>query len=188
MRSGHRKPPMPASFLRRPRLKGVCRWCDKPVLNAKGEATKGTWHPECVTAYKLIAWPADTRAAVWGRDQGICARCGLDAERQWKRWNKANRIITFTYWRKSSVKERHAVRLIQAAESRLARMGKGWKAGAWQHDHIRPLIEANGELSFWQLDNIQTLCGGCHVLKGREDNRRRKFIRAPMVQGELLAL
>lgn len=55
----------------------------------------------------------------------------------------------------------------------------------WQHDHIRPLVEANGDISFWHLDNIQTLCTACHVAKGKEDSRRRKAQRS---QQEFLPL
>lgn len=44
----------------------------------------------------------------------------------------------------------------------------------WQADHIRPLIEANGDLSFYLLANLQTLCTKCHLAKGAEDRQRRK--------------
>jgi 5-methylcytosine-specific restriction endonuclease McrA len=59
--------------------------------------------------------------------------------------------------------------------------GDSW----WQHDHRRPLVEANGDLSYWQLDNIQTLCTACHIVKGREDNARRRLMKAQLQQAEL---
>jgi hypothetical protein len=44
----------------------------------------------------------------------------------------------------------------------------------WQADHIRPLFEnASGDLSWWKLDNIQTLCDACHHSKSAEEARRR---------------
>ena len=73
--SNHRKAPLPASMKRKP-TKGMCRWCEQPVVGPKGQPTKATWHPACVQEFKLIHWPAETRAAVFARDKGICARCG----------------------------------------------------------------------------------------------------------------
>jgi 5-methylcytosine-specific restriction endonuclease McrA len=35
----------------------------------------------------------------------------------------------------------------------------------WHLDHIQPLIEAQGDLTFWQLPNLQTLCVPCHKAK-----------------------
>ena len=32
-------------------------------------------------------------------------------------------------------------------------------------DHIKPLIEAQGNLDYWRLGNLQTLCTDCHVKK-----------------------
>lgn len=43
----------------------------------------------------------------------------------------------------------------------------------WQMDHIIPLIEANGDIKYWLLDNLQTLCKPCHKEKtGREATAR----------------
>lgn len=55
----------------------------------------------------------------------------------------------------------------------------------WQADHIRPLLDANGDIEFYLLANLQTLCTPCHVAKGVEDNRRRKA--AADAQLELVA-
>lgn len=149
--SGHRKAPLPDS-MKRPAVRGMCRWCGLPVLNGKQQSTKRTWHPACVAAFKLIHWPAETRRVVFERDKGVCARCRKDT----------------------------------MAEKR-EREGHWWKGGMpngtgrlWQHDHIRPLLEANGDLSFWSLDNIQTLCTPCHIEKGKEDNARRREARQQM--------
>ena len=43
----------------------------------------------------------------------------------------------------------------------------------WHLDHIKPLIEANGDLNFWKMGNLQTLCSSCHHSKtGREATAR----------------
>lgn len=36
-------------------------------------------------------------------------------------------------------------------------------------DHIKPLFEANGDPTYWQLPNLRTLCVDCHKDKTRED-------------------
>lgn len=145
----HRKPPLPESM--RVSTPGLCRWCGHPVLNGKGELIKRKriWHPACVKEFKLLHWPAETRYAVWARDHGFCARCGIDTE--------------------ATIRQRYGARLGTHMPHGTGRL--------WQHDHIRPLVEANGNLDFWRLDNIQTLCHPCHVAKGKEDNARRKKLR-----------
>lgn len=182
----HRKPPLPAHY-GTPR-KGFCRWCAEPVLNGKGEATTGTWHPACVVAFKLIHWPAVTRAAVFERDKGICARCGVDADLQRRADRETARLW---YW----LARRHFDERVVRGELKVSAWGECYtlanrevekqqnesgrtaRGPAWEHDHIRPLVEAKGDLSFWALDNIQTLCRACHVQKGKEDNARRRAAR-----------
>lgn len=179
---------------------GVCRWCDLPVTGAKGQPTKGTWHPDCVLAFKLIHWPAVTRAAVFERDKGICARCGRDAVAwarsrheihrldQWFIRQEALRLFgpMGWHWSNEAAEAWHRQQL-KTFEAHYRLQGSGHSDG-WQHDHIRPLMEANGDISFWHLSNIQTLCSACHVQKGREDNARRraaKVLAAPIRQPEL---
>ena len=35
----------------------------------------------------------------------------------------------------------------------------------WHMDHIVPLIEAAGNIKYWQMGNLQTLCKSCHIIK-----------------------
>lgn len=44
----------------------------------------------------------------------------------------------------------------------------------WQLDHIVPLIDANGNIKYWELGNLQTLCNKCHGLKTALENSQRK--------------
>lgn len=46
-------------------------------------------------------------------------------------------------------------------------------ANGWDLDHIKPLIEAQGDLSFWQLGNLQTLCKPCHKSKTSNEATKR---------------
>lgn len=49
----------------------------------------------------------------------------------------------------------------------------------WHMDHIQPLIEAQGNLDFWRLTNLRTLCSECHKKKtGAEATARAAARRA----------
>ena len=39
-------------------------------------------------------------------------------------------------------------------------------------DHIKPLMEAHGDLSYWKMGNLQLLCKVCHKEKTKEDMKR----------------
>lgn len=176
------------------RRPGWCGWCDKAIESTNGKPTRRSWHPECVLEFKKIHHPEATRAAVFDRDNGICARCGIDCEKDGAERKSAciqNRTLQralggmemrqrfpstslWRYWSKPGYKWLHKQMVLLENE-------RGWPhegASFWQHDHIRPLIEANGDITFWQLDNIQTLCHRCHVIKGKEDNARRRAQKA----------
>ena len=47
----------------------------------------------------------------------------------------------------------------------------------WHLDHIKPLIEAKGDLSFWQMGNLQTLCKVCHKNKTSKEATERAIKR-----------
>lgn len=43
----------------------------------------------------------------------------------------------------------------------------------WNLDHEKPLIDAKGDLSFWRIENLQTLCVKCHSGKTVAENIER---------------
>ena len=47
------------------------------------------------------------------------------------------------------------------------------KGNTWQMDHIVPLIESNGDLKYWKMDNLQTLCRVCHTAKTSKEATER---------------
>jgi hypothetical protein len=48
----------------------------------------------------------------------------------------------------------------------------------WHLDHKKPLIESNGDLEYWKLPNLQTLCQPCHYKKtGAEATARAEARR-----------
>lgn len=91
------------------------------IVNQYGKLKiRANWHPSCLEVYKTIYWPTHTRKVVWRRDQGQCAKCGVESPR---------------------------------------------KGGGWHVDHVQPLIEAQGDLDYWRLSNLETLCVPCHKTK-----------------------
>lgn len=48
----------------------------------------------------------------------------------------------------------------------------------WHMDHIKPLIESLGDISFWKLPNLQTLCQPCHHAKTGAEATQRAAARA----------
>ena len=48
----------------------------------------------------------------------------------------------------------------------------------WHVDHIQPLIQANGDISFWKMPNLQTLCLACHNKKTSLESKARAKARA----------
>jgi 5-methylcytosine-specific restriction endonuclease McrA len=53
----------------------------------------------------------------------------------------------------------------------------GAKDGDWQVDHIKPLVEAQGRVEYWLLDNLQTLCTECHKEKTALEAKMRAEAR-----------
>lgn len=43
------------------------------------------------------------------------------------------------------------------------------RGGHWHMDHIKPLIESHGDISFWKMPNLQTLCKSCHTKKTSQE-------------------
>lgn len=153
--SRHRKPPVPHWK----KGAGFCRWCGEAVLNHKGEASKGRWHPACVSAYKLAAWSAEQRRVCWERDQGVCGVCGIDTAA-----TSRDSMPTET-WR--------------IYHSTLGYRNTGH---LWQADHIRPLVDGGGlDLEYFAKENLRTTCTACHKAKTKREAGERAARRRPAV-------
>lgn len=60
-------------------------------------------------------------------------------------------------------------------------------AGVWHLDHIQPLIEAHGDIRYWQMGNLQTLCQACHIAKTSREAGERALVRRQAKLGEVVA-
>jgi 5-methylcytosine-specific restriction endonuclease McrA len=90
----------------------------------------------CVHEWRLRTDPGYLREQVFARDQGVCARCGIDTEAL--RQNK----------RKLDYRARK-------------QFEKDWggRRNLWDADHIVPVVAGGGECG---LANMRTLCLKCH--------------------------
>jgi 5-methylcytosine-specific restriction endonuclease McrA len=126
----YRKPPMPAWFNTTPA--GICRWCNTPIFNDKGEINlRRRWHKDCLHPYFLLTRQSYAKREIKKRDKGVCCDCGKKCRYR----------------------------------------------SEWDLDHEKPLIDAHGDISYWQLGNLRTRCKKCHLdktLKENEDRRLRK--------------
>lgn len=121
---------------------GYCRFCNFAILSPMGAIlTRKTWHRHCVKSYKEQAHPSVLRKAIWDRDKGICAKCGVDV---------------------ATIKKAHLGHMsLESIAYSLRTHGGDY----WQADHIVPLA-AGGS---FEHHNVQTLCIACHKAKLKAD-------------------
>ena len=105
----------------------------------------------CVEDYKSRHDWAYIRGMVFKRDGGVCRECGLDTQ-------KLARVFGWVERFGGVVQAWHIMREM------------GLEMGWWDCDHVQPR-EAGGDNS---LDNLQTLCIGCH----KEKTKAQAAVRA----------
>lgn len=114
------------------------------------------WHAECERIFLIAIKPDVAASAVFKRDHGVCANCKLDTDTLRKQFYKA--------WARTDVTTKEPSKLIkQYPWMRL------WKRRFWEVDHIKPLWMSNGDIAYFHLDNLQTLCEPCHEAKSKLD-------------------
>ncbi len=140
--------------------------------------------------------PQFVRQELWKRDRGVCAKCGVNAERLQERaevaasswgWHAKHgmdaRVESFRrrnrgVWNvpKFLLGDRWSYlqpRVQEAIAKRLLAMGRaGWnvhrRSSWWESDHIVPVVEGGGQCG---AENYRTLCYRCH---GSETAQLRK--------------
>lgn len=161
------------------RQRGRCSWCGTTEL-PKG---RQTWcSQKCVDEYLMRSSSSHIRQAVYRRDKGICAKCGCDADSEYRAWNArrrevarlADRLIHASRWNQIWIDGHWAFKDSSYPDARetkpfrahlLEKYAPGnWTAcrsSGWDADHIVPVAEGGGECD---LDNYRTLCHPCHKL------------------------
>jgi 5-methylcytosine-specific restriction enzyme A len=120
----------PGGWVKRERT--PCRWCAGEVPNGRFTFCDA----RCVHEWKLRTDPRYLRDAVFARDRGICAICGID----------------------TVILRRDKLKLDYAARKKFEREW-GIRRHLWDADHVVPVCKGGGECD---LSNMRTLCLKCH--------------------------
>lgn len=118
------------------------------------------------------------RAAVFERDKGRCADCGLETEAERSRlrsyaWAWNQRHYPPSTWNDPGVFKKPIPDHSALREEILNYMAEGFPSPHvtwWNADHILPVEFGGGGST---LSNFQTLCLACHKIKSREQARER---------------
>lgn len=132
----------------------LCRNC--PKLTGKGR--RSYCSKECADDFAIKYFPSFTRNAVRRRDQGVCAKCGIDTEklRRILRWvGKRHFYKEWGGWDFSG--DYKQVREV-ARELGFTR-GVTGDGDFWQADHIQECARGGWGKG---IDNFRTLCTPCH--------------------------
>lgn len=136
---------------------------EKLCFNCRAPLPKGRPYncsSKCSEEWTRKTSPAWMRYAVFNRDHGICALCGLDT------------MWLYEYYRSLVSGKPHELRVewLNAYGIPPGRVWTQW----WDADHIIPVIEGGGQCN---IDNFRTLCLPCHHKETKELHARMKSRR-----------
>ena len=151
---------------------------------------------KCVEQWKERNDPQTIRRAVFKRDRGICAACGIDTEQVRIKSLPSDRRWALVQWMRRRLVGRgvkgyeadsKAILIVdrlkgsgiwdKAQRYRAIKSKQGWTPNRrtfWDADHIVPVVEGGGQCG---LDNYRTLCVPCHKRVTRELAARRAAAR-----------
>lgn len=129
---------------RGPGGRGLCRWCKQEVA-----PPRRTFCSEpCVRQWRIRSDPGYVRELLARRDRGVCAACGVNAERlRHEAMKKRQRLV-----RAGALPARSRSVPLRGLDVPLGR-------SLWEADHVVPVVEGGGECD---LENFRTLCLWCH--------------------------
>ena len=144
---------------RGPNNEPLCRWCRKLVMPPK----RTFCSPECVHEWQLRSSGSYLRKCLFERDKGICAECNLDTTEITKGFRRPLKGETVSQWELRVA--------VQREKYGIPRHRKTY----WDADHILSVCEGGGLTG---LENFQTMCCRCHLIKSNELLKRRREARA----------
>lgn len=106
----------------------------------------------------------------YNHNPGVCRQCGELV------LNDAGKVNKRAKWHKDCLVEYKLVHWPDVTRRAVYERDKGKCAqcghqcarkydDVWHLDHIKPLVESQGDVSYWELPNLQTLCQPCHIAK-----------------------
>jgi 5-methylcytosine-specific restriction enzyme A len=128
-----------------PGSRPLCRWCWGPV----GKGRQSWCSAACVEEYRNLYDWQHIRRCVRRRDQGVCSLCGCDTEKIVRVIDRARRIAKRLGW----------YDWMDYRDLRPSLFGtKRGGHDLWEADHI----EAREHGGTNAIENLRTLCVGCH--------------------------
>jgi hypothetical protein len=131
--------------------KGRCNWCGVPVPDPRRR-----WCSEaCQDEFWCRASASYARQLVARRDRGVCAKCGVDTQKQRTAfirlctWGERGRWFT----------ARQHPRVAKLAQQKYGIPKNRLRGEWWDVDHIVPVVLGGGVHG---LENLRTLCIPCH--------------------------
>lgn len=156
----------PQRLTKGPNGRAMCRNCDTEV--PKGRRT--FCGDECVDQWRIRTDPGYARDAVYARDRGICAECGMDTDRVYEAISLAKRMIHNAGWGQPRGQRDHKTGHGHTLIGSIGSLVPSGRISVWDADHIVPVIEGGGECG---IDNYRTLCIWCHREATKHLARRR---------------
>ena len=111
----------------------------------------------CLDAYMVRSNPGHARKRVLERDHGICAGCGADTEQIRRVLRALNRKTIHPISPHDLVRAKY-FRWLHWLRRAYPWIKRNY-GHMWEMDHILPVVEGGGGCG---LDNLRTLCLGCH--------------------------
>lgn len=149
-----------------------CRWCKGPC-----HPPKKSWcgSPECVRQWRIRTNHRTFRAAVFERDRGICASCGLDTNQYdvglLKRLIEHELSRPYLHICDRRAHEERIQRLRTSLEDAYAWIRiNAAESAVWEIDHVKPIADGG---DYFDMRNISSLCPICHKIKTQEENIAR---------------
>lgn len=136
-----------------------CRYC-----GAELEGRRTAWCSDlCNHKALVVCYPDNQRRAVYQRDKGVCAICGLDTKSLDKAYRKAKAAILEEIGRTpSATVVRNVEKTLRRRLDPIASRGKS--GHMWEMDHIVPVVKGGAESTDYEevMSNLRTLCIRCH--------------------------
>lgn len=120
------------------------------------------------------------RPSSWDCPRGTCRFCGEDIiedgkQNRRKHWHQA----CADRWRVMNNPDEARRHVFLREKGTCEKCGKkSLHMKDFQVDHVKPLFEANGDLSYYGEENMQLLCYDCHLEKTKSDMIRYRELNA----------
>ena len=140
-----------------------CRWCKTEVMPPRRTFCSN----ECVYEHRLRTDPKFIRIVVEDRDQGVCAKCGIDTIEQYH----SLCALSCKYKGNQALFEEKFLKPLKIPPHRL----NGRRL--YDIDHNTPVFagggvdDARGEPGAY-LKNLVTVCISCHAKKTKKDMKK----------------